>query len=56
MKKLFTIVLLAFLAVEASAQQDPNMGIIPAPVSVKKNSGTFKLDKTVVLISNEPKN
>jgi hexosaminidase len=36
MKKLFTIVLLAFLAVEASAQQDPN--------------------KTVVLISNEPKN
>ncbi|RQO70092.1 beta-N-acetylhexosaminidase [Pedobacter sp. KBW06] len=56
MKKLFTIVLLAFLAIEASAQQDPNMGIIPAPVSVKKNSGTFKLDKTVVLISNEPKN
>jgi hexosaminidase len=56
MKKLFTIVLLAFLAVEASAQQDPNMGIIPAPVSVKKNSGTFKLDKTVVLISHEPKN
>jgi len=56
MKKLFTIVLLAFLAVEASAQQDPNMGIIPAPVSVKKNSGTFKLDKTVVLMSNEPKN
>lgn len=56
MKNLFTIVLLAFLAIEASAQQDPNMGIIPAPVSVKKNSGTFKLDKTVVLISNEPKN
>lgn len=56
MRKLFTIVLLAFLAIEASAQSDPNMGIIPAPVSVKKNSGTFKLDKTVVLISNEPKN
>ena len=56
MKKLFTIVLLAFIAIEASAQQDQNMGIIPAPVSVKKSNGNFKLDKTVVLISNDPKN
>lgn len=56
MKKLFTMVLLAFIAIEASAQQDQNMGIIPAPVSVKKSNGNFKLDKTVVLISNEPKN
>ncbi|WP_316747854.1 family 20 glycosylhydrolase [Pedobacter gandavensis] len=56
MKKLFTIILLAFIAIEASAQQDKNMGIIPAPVSVKKANGNFKLDKTVVLISNEPKN
>lgn len=56
MKKLFTIVLLAFIAIEASAQQDQNMGIIPAPVSVKKSNGNFKLDKTVVLVSNDPKN
>ncbi|MEQ7801573.1 family 20 glycosylhydrolase [Pedobacter sp. ASV1-7] len=56
MKKLLSIVLLAFLYVSTSAQSDLNMGIIPAPVSIKKNSGTFKLDKTVVLVSNDIKN
>lgn len=56
MKRLLTIALLAFVATTASAQNDPNMGIIPAPVSVKKNSGVFKLDKTVVLVSTDPKN
>lgn len=56
MKKLVSIVLLAFLYVSTSAQSDLNMGIIPAPVSVKKNSGTFKLDKTVILVSNDVKN
>jgi len=56
MKKLLSIVLLAFIVQQADAQDDPNMGIIPAPVSVKKNSGSFKLDKTVVLVSAEAKN
>lgn len=56
MKKLSTVILFAFLYVSSSAQSDANLGIIPAPVSVKKNSGTFKLDKTVVLISTDVKN
>ncbi|SMC93552.1 beta-N-acetylhexosaminidase [Pedobacter africanus] len=56
MKKLLSIVLLAFLYVNADAQSDSNMGIIPVPVSVKKGNGTFKLDKTVVLVSNDQKN
>lgn len=56
MKKLLSIVLLSFLYVNADAQNDSNVGIIPAPVSVKKGSGTFKLDKTVVLVSNDQKN
>lgn len=56
MKKLLAIGLLALLYVPVFAQNDVNMGIIPAPVSVKKGAGTFKLDKTVVLISNEVKN
>lgn len=56
MKKLLSIVLLAFPYVDSLAQSDINMGIIPAPVSVKKNIGTFKLDKTVVLVSNDLKN
>jgi hexosaminidase len=53
MKKILSIVLLAFLSVNTFAQNDVNMGIIPAPVSVKKNPGTFKLDKTVVLVSDD---
>ncbi|SMD14049.1 beta-N-acetylhexosaminidase [Pedobacter nyackensis] len=56
MKKLLSIVLLAFVYVNTFAQNDINMGIIPAPVSVKKNAGNFKLDKTVVLVSNDAKN
>lgn len=35
------------------AQNDPNLGIIPAPVSITKNSGSFILDKTVVLVHND---
>jgi len=56
MKKLSTVVLFAFFYLTGSAQSDPNLGIIPAPASVKKYSGTFKLDKTVVLISADLKN
>ncbi|RZL50010.1 MAG: beta-N-acetylhexosaminidase, partial [Pedobacter sp.] len=56
MKRLFLFLLPAFVAVQSLAQTDVNMGIIPAPVSVKKTSGTFVLDKTVALISNESAN
>nr|WP_121274272.1 family 20 glycosylhydrolase [Pedobacter schmidteae] len=56
MKKLLSIVLLAFLYVNSFAQNDVNMGIIPVPVTIKKNTGSFKLDKTVVLVSNDVKN
>jgi hexosaminidase len=56
MKKSLALILLAFLYVETFAQNDVNMGIIPAPVAVKKNSGTFKLDKTVVFVSNDAGN
>ncbi|WP_316818537.1 beta-N-acetylhexosaminidase [Pedobacter nyackensis] len=56
MKKVLSVILLAFLYVNTFAQDDVNMGIIPAPVSVKKNPGSFKLDKTVVLVSKDAKN
>ncbi|SDK08515.1 hexosaminidase [Pedobacter sp. ok626] len=55
MKKLLSIVLLAFVYVNGFAQNDINVGIIPAPVSVKKSAGSFKLDKTVVLVSADVK-
>lgn len=56
MKKLIPIFFSTFLAFQSLAQTDPNLGIIPAPVSVKKSSGSFQLDKTVALISNETAN
>ncbi|GAB1464475.1 beta-N-acetylhexosaminidase [Pedobacter sp.] len=56
MKKLFLSAVTAFFMVSAYAQTDVNMGIIPAPVSVQKGSGSFVFDKSVVLLSNNPKN
>ena len=44
------------LTLNTYAQTDENMGIIPVPVSIKKTSGVFQLDKTVALISNESEN
>ncbi len=56
MKKLVSIALIAFLSLNALAQNDANLGIIPVPVSVKKKAGSFKLDKTVVLVSADAAN
>ncbi|MES2653456.1 MAG: family 20 glycosylhydrolase [Bacteroidota bacterium] len=43
-------------AINLFAQNDVNMGIIPAPLSVVKKEGSFVLDKTVAIISNETEN
>ncbi|MEJ5963158.1 family 20 glycosylhydrolase [Pedobacter immunditicola] len=56
MKKFFSCILLAAMTAPAFAQQDANMGIIPVPVSVQKHSGSFILDKTVLLVSNNAEN
>lgn len=56
MKKFLSCILFASITVPALAQQDVNMGIIPVPVSVQKHSGTFVLDKTVLLVSKSPEN
>src|ERR1700756_1221421 len=51
------IILLLFIAsnlifIHANAQDnDPNMGIIPAPVSVKKGTGEFVLSQQTVLFA-----
>jgi hexosaminidase len=46
-----------FLAlVNSFAQSDENMGIIPAPVAVVKNNGSFVLDNTVVLVNEDLSN
>jgi hexosaminidase len=56
MKKVISGLVLAFVTLGVSAQTDANLGIIPAPVSVERQSGFFKLDKTVVLLSSETTN
>lgn len=56
MKKISLLFLITLFAFNSFAQTDANMGIIPAPVSVKKNNGTFLLDKTVALLSSETAN
>jgi hexosaminidase len=48
----FLLIFLFFVGLTANAQDnDPNMGIIPAPVSVKKTSGEFVLSQQTVLLA-----
>jgi len=48
---------LCTISMTASAQEnDPNMGIIPAPVSVKKASGEFVLSQQTVLFADSANN
>lgn len=56
MKKTSLFLLASLFTLQVFAQNDANLGIIPAPVSIKKNTGNFQLDKTVALISNEVAN
>jgi hexosaminidase len=56
MKKLFIAAIVVLFTANAKAQTDVNMGIIPAPVSLQKNSGSFVFDKSVVILSSNPKN
>ncbi|WP_316737571.1 beta-N-acetylhexosaminidase [Pedobacter aquatilis] len=51
MNKVFSICIGVLISTSVLAQSDPNLGIIPAPVSITKSSGNFTLDKTAVLIN-----
>jgi hexosaminidase len=53
MNKVFSIFIGVLISTAVFAQTDPNLGIIPAPVSITKTNGDFILDKTVVLIHND---
>jgi hexosaminidase len=44
----------ASIATDAVAQNDPNMGIIPAPVSAKKSKGEFKLSPETIILVDSP--
>ncbi len=53
MKKVLIVILLA-LSVPCFAQHDPYMGIVPAPVSVKKGNGEFKLTAETIILADSP--
>jgi len=50
------LLLLLVLSTTAFAQKDPYMGIIPAPVSVTKTPGEFKLDPETIILVDTPDN
>lgn len=49
MKNFLFLSVFLFAASVGFAQSGPNYGIVPAPVSIQKNTGNFVLDKTVVI-------
>jgi len=51
MKKVLSIFFGLLISSSTFAQSDPNLGIIPAPVSVTRANGNFVLDKTTILIN-----
>ena len=51
------IVLFTSLSTIANAQDNgPNMGIIPAPVSIRKDPGTFTLSQQTAFVADSPNN
>ncbi len=56
-KKIFLLLCICIIAVAANAQDiDPNLGIIPAPVSVKRTSGEFALNQQTVILADSVTN
>jgi N-acetyl-beta-hexosaminidase len=54
MKKLSALLLSLSLCGVASAQDDANMGVIPAPVSIKKARGEFKITPETMIMTDSP--
>lgn len=57
-KKVSLFILLIFLAINSTLAQstDPNLGIIPAPVSVKKSPGEFLLSQQTIIAADSINN
>ncbi|MES2704311.1 MAG: family 20 glycosylhydrolase [Bacteroidota bacterium] len=52
--KQLTALLLSFICFTAAAQSDPYLGIVPAPVSVNKGKGEFKLTPETIIFADTP--
>lgn len=58
-KKIFPLLIVlitSFLTIANAQDNGPNMGIIPAPVSIKKNPGTFSLSQQTSIVADSPEN
>ena len=53
MKRIVLLILLV-CSMPAFAQHDPYLGIIPAPVSVKKSGGEFRLTAETIIMADSP--
>jgi len=53
---LFSAIVTLSTTIAYSQDTDPNMGIIPAPVSLKKSSGTFVLSQQTIFLADSPSN
>ncbi len=56
MRKILTALLLAVSTQTFGQSSDPNLGIIPAPVSVKRDKGEFKLTPETIIFVDSPDN
>ena len=55
-KLLLLLLLMMMMSAGAFAQNDPYLGIIPAPVSVAKSKGEFKLTPETIILVDTPDN
>jgi hexosaminidase len=58
-KNIFLLVIVffsVFISTAYAQDANPNMGIIPAPVSIKKTTGEFILSRETVLLADSPNN
>jgi len=51
---LLFVLLLSFSKTSNAQDSGPNMGIIPAPVSLQKQAGTFTLSQQTVFVADSP--
>jgi hexosaminidase len=54
MKNILLLILLAFSGQLLAQSSDPNLGIIPAPVSVKKLAGEFRITPETMVLTDSP--
>jgi len=53
---LFFVLTTSFITIAAAQDNGPNLGIVPAPVSLKKTTGQFTLSRQTAFVADSPDN